>query len=101
MDDRSKAGRPRPRQEAWTPPWQQERAQAFVTLKMKSYRRRDRSRRNVMRSAERREEIVQSPLVRQIDKGKTGAPFVLVALEDVVVSNANVEEISLCNARRI
>ena len=48
---------------------------------------RDRPRRDVVRAAERREEVVEGVVVGQVDHGHAGAPFVAVAAEEVVVSD--------------
>ena len=53
------------------------------SLKVEPDRRGYRARRHIVRSAEGRQEIVERLLVRQIDDGETGAPLVLVAVEDL------------------
>ena len=54
-----------------------------------------------MRTAERREEVVQSLLVRQVDDGHASAPLVTVAVKQIVVTGAKVEQVSRGDARRI
>ena len=49
---------------------------------------RHRARRNVVRSAEGRKEIVERLFIGQIDDRKRSAPLVPVAVEDIVVSHA-------------
>ena len=54
-----------------------------------------------MGSAKRRNEVVKRVLVRQIDNFQTGAPFIPVRMEQVIVSDGDIEEIALCDARRV
>lgn len=68
---------------------------------MKSKGERHRPGRNVMRTAERREEILQSSLVRYIDDRKSGAHFVLVSPENIVVTNGHIEKAAGGDSRRI
>ena len=57
--------------------------------------------RNIVRTAEGRKEVIERFLVRQIDHRYSGAELVLVAVEDVVVPHANVEEIARRDSRRV
>ena len=50
-----------------------------------------RTRCDEVRSAESRQEIVECRLVRQVDGGEAQAPFVVVAVKQVVVADAHVE----------
>ena len=68
---------------------------------MEADRRRDGARRNIVRSAEGRKEVVERLFVGQVDHRQTRAPLVLVAVEDIVVSDRDVEEIARRDARRI
>src|ERR1700679_513793 len=62
---------------------------------------RQSTRRNVMRAAEGGEEVVQSVFVGNVDACQTEAPFVFVAMEEVVLTDRSVEEVSVFNAGRI
>ena len=64
-------------------------------------RRRDRARRNVVRSAEGRKEIVERFFVGQIDHRQARAQFEPVAVKEVVLSHGDVEKIARCDAGRI
>src|SRR5262245_53749418 len=61
----------------------------------------DRSRGDVVRSAESGEEIVESARVRHVDYGEASAPLVLIAAEKIVVADGDVEEVALRDARRV
>ena len=50
-----------------------------------------------MRAAERRQEVVKRVRVRDIDRGKLQTHFVLVALENIVIANREVEHMSRCD----
>src|SRR5580704_8657370 len=54
-----------------------------------------------MRTAERREVVVQRRLVSQIDDREAQTPSVLVATEKVVVAHADIEQIPWSDALRI
>src|SRR5499427_4679004 len=60
-----------------------------------------RSRRQVMRAAERRQKVVKRVRVRDIDRGELQAHFVFVALENIVIANRQVEHVPRCNSWRI
>jgi hypothetical protein len=47
----------------------------------------DRTRRHVVRAAERGEEVVKRHFVGQIDDGQTGAPPVSITMEHIVVAS--------------
>ena len=57
--------------------------------------------RNVVRSAKRRREVVKRNPVRQIDRAELHAPLVSIAMENVVVTNGEIEQIAGRDARRI
>ena len=59
------------------------------------------TRSDVVRAAESRKEIVKHVVVRQVDDGQLRAPFVLVAVEQVVMAHGEIEEIPGCDARRV
>jgi len=56
-------------------------------LKVKAQLCRVRARRHIVRSAERRKEVVQGFLVGDVDRRQSQAPAIPVALEQVVVAN--------------
>lgn len=56
---------------------------------------------NVVRAAERREEIVQREFVRDVDRGEADAPLVAVAVEQVVVADGHVKQVPRRNSLRI
>lgn len=58
---------------------------------MEAKRGGNRSRRNVVGSAEGREEIVKRFLISQVDNRHASAPFVFVAVKNVVVADGGVE----------
>jgi hypothetical protein len=60
-----------------------------------------RSRRYVVRAAERGQEIVKRFFVRQIDDRKTETPFARVAVEKIVIADRCVKQISRSDAWRI
>jgi len=57
--------------------------------------------RNKVRSAERGQEIVQRGLVRQVDDREAQAPLVVVAVEQVIIAHAGIEQVSRVDAGRI
>src|SRR5579862_2779843 len=61
----------------------------------------DRAWRHIMCSAECRQEVIEHVIVCQIDECDLGAPFVPLAMKQVVMTDGEVEEVSGCNARRI
>ena len=60
-----------------------------------------RARRDIVRAAERREEVIQRIVVSQIDNRDLTADFVLVAVKQVVMSESEVEETPRGDALRI
>ena len=63
--------------------------------------RRVRARRHKVCAAERRQKVVESNLVGQVDDREPQAPLVTVAVKQIVVTGANVEQVSRGDARRI
>ena len=60
-----------------------------------------RARRHVVRTAEGGQEIVNSCFVGEVDDGKSQTPFVTITVEEIVVANRKIKEISRLNAWRI
>ena len=60
-----------------------------------------RPRRHVVRAAERRQEIVHGHFVGQVDDGEPQTPFEAIPVEQIVVADAGIKEITRSNARRI
>src|SRR5260221_11001552 len=58
-----------------------------------------RARRNEMRSAERGQEIVHRGFVRQVDDRETQTPFVSVAVKEIILANAHIEQVAGFDAR--
>ena len=65
-----------------------------LLLEVESDLSRKRTRRYVVRSAERGKEVVESVLVGDVDRRKLETYLVLVSAEDVVMSDRNVEKTS-------
>ena len=61
-------------------------------LEVKAKLSSERTRRDVMRPAEGGKEVVQRVFVGQVDRGKLETHLVLIAAEDVVVPDGNVEK---------
>lgn len=59
------------------------------------------ARRNIMRAAEGRKKIIECGLVGQVDDREAKAPFVAIALEEIVVTDGKVEKIPWRDARWI
>src|SRR5450755_4194468 len=47
-----------------------------------------------MRAAERRQEVIERHLVRQVDDGEAQVPFVAISAENIVLSHGKVEKIA-------
>ena len=62
---------------------------------------RIRPRRHKMRSAEGGQEIVERHFVGQVDGREPQAPLVTVAMEEVIISDAGIEQVARVDARRI
>lgn len=54
-----------------------------------------------MRAAERRQKIVKRCLVRQIDGGQLQAPFVFVAVKEIVMAERKIEQVPRRDALRV
>jgi hypothetical protein len=52
-------------------------------------------------AAEGGQDVIQRFFVGEIDDLKLGAPFITIAMEQIVVSDGGVEQIPRCDARRI
>jgi hypothetical protein len=65
-----------------------------VRLKVEAQLRRKRARRNVVCSAKGGEEVVQRDAVRDVDRGQLQAPFVFVAVKQVIVADGHVEQVT-------
>ena len=72
-----------------------------VALEVETQLHRFRSRRHIMRAAERGNEIVQRLFVRQVDDREAQAPLVTVAIEQIVLAHGNVEHVPRSDALRI
>ena len=68
---------------------------------MEAQLRRIRTRRNKMRSGEGRKKVIERSLVGQVDHTPLQAPFVPIAMEQVVVSNRQIEKTAGGNPGRI
>ncbi len=68
---------------------------------METNRRRDSARCDIVRSAEGGQEIVEGVFVGQIHYRQTRAPFIPVAVENVVMADRDIEEIAGRDAGRI
>lgn len=71
------------------------------SLKVEGEFRRQRSRRDEVRSAKGGEEVVKRRLVRHVHARHLETPLEAIATEEIVVSNRSVKEIPLLNAGRI
>ena len=72
-----------------------------TTLEVKSHLRRRCSRRHVVRATERRDKVVERYFVRKVDDGQLSAPFAFVAMEEIVVPDREIEQVTVSNPRRI
>src|SRR6266446_10149727 len=72
-----------------------------AVLEVEAQFSRIRPRRHKMRSAERGQEIVERHFVGQVDGREPQAPLVAIAMEEVVVSNAGIEQVARVDAWRI
>ena len=54
-----------------------------------------------MRATERRQKVIQRILVGDVDAGEGETPLITLALEEVVISQRNVEQMPRRNAGRI
>ncbi len=72
-----------------------------IKLEMEGDLSRERPRRHIVRSAERREKVIQRVLVRYVDAGQLQTPAVPVPFEQVVFANGSVEQASWSDSRRV
>ena len=56
---------------------------------------------HIVSSAEGGEKVIKCELVRHVDDGHPRAPFVPVAMEEAVITKAEVKKIARCDALRI
>ena len=70
-------------------------------LEVEADLRRQRSRCDVMRTAEGRKEVVERVFVGDVYAGQSKAPFVLIAIEEVVLADRRIKQASLLNAWRV
>src|SRR5690349_13770638 len=61
----------------------------------------DGSRRHVVGSAKRGEKVVEGHFVRQIDQRDSGAPTAFVAMEEIVIADGKIKQVTRSDARRI
>ena len=55
----------------------------------------------VVRAAEGGEEVVERVFVGEVDAGQTQAPFVFVAIEEIVLTDRGIEEVARRDTRRV
>lgn len=60
-----------------------------------------RTRRDVVRAAERREKVVERVFVRDVNRRQLQADFVSIPVEEVVMADSEIEQVSWRHARRI
>src|ERR1019366_7487032 len=60
-----------------------------------------RSRRHIMRSAERGKKVVERVLVRQVDDGQLRTPLVLVAVKEIVMPQGKIKKTPRGDALRV
>ena len=73
----------------------------IVLLKIESDLRRQRSRRYIVRSAERREKVIECILVGYVDRRQVKVQLVVFLVKDVLLSDGNIEQVARCDARRV
>src|ERR1039458_3990661 len=74
-------------------------ARKVVLLKVESDLRCQRSRRYIVRSAERREKVIESIVVGYVDRRQVEVQLVAVLVKDVLLSDGNIEQVARCDAR--
>src|ERR1019366_8379533 len=70
-------------------------------LEVESQFRGQRSRRHVMRSAERGKKVVERVLLRQVDDGQLRTPLVLVAVKEIVMPQGKIKKTPRGDALRV
>src|SRR5277367_14242 len=73
----------------------------FGALKVEAYLSRQGARCDVVRAAEGGEEVIESVLVGDVDACEAEAPFVFIAIEEIVLADGEIEEAALLNAWRV
>jgi len=73
----------------------------FCCLEVKAYLHRQRPRTHIMRAAEGGKEVVERVFVGDVDGSKLRAPFKAVAVEEIVVADRDVEQITRRDPRRV
>ena len=73
----------------------------LLPLEVEAHFRRIASRRDVVSPAERGKEVVQGNFIRQVDDREAQAPFVTVAVEEVVIAHAGIKQAARGDALRI
>lgn len=77
------------------------RSPFFTVLEVETDFRRQRAWRYVVRAAEGGKEVVERVFVGDVDGGKLRAPFEAFAVEEVVVADRDVEQITRRDPRRV
>jgi len=54
-----------------------------------------------VRATERRDKVVERYFVRKVDDGQLSAPFAFVAMEEIVVPDREIEQVTVSNPGRI
>src|SRR5216683_6745424 len=70
-------------------------------LEVKAYLCRQSTRCDIVRTTERRKEVVQRVFVGDVYGCQAEAPFTFVAVEEIVLAERHIEEIALGNPRRV
>src|ERR1700723_3366743 len=73
----------------------------FGALEMEAYLGRQGARRNVVRATEGGEEVIECVFVGDVDASEAEAPFVFIAIEEIVLADGEIEEAALLNAGRM
>ena len=70
-------------------------------LEVESDLPRDCAWRHVMRAAKGGQKVIERIIVREVDYRDLCTPFVFIAMEDVVMPDGEIEEMTRCNPGRI
>src|SRR5439155_7727449 len=70
-------------------------------LEVEAHLSRIRARRHEVRAAERRQEVIKRNFVRQVDHSEAQAPLVAIGVEQVVVPDAQIKQVTRRDAGRI
>ena len=68
---------------------------------METNRCRHRARCDIVGSAESRQKVIERLFIRQIDNCQSGAPFVPIAVKNVVVSHGYVKQVARLDSLRV